>query len=171
MNKSISKLRAALDGTRRDLDEIRDRIADLQAQRTAIQNAPVDRKTMEQRINYEINRVTAVKNLTFREISAVDGRFYASEFNKRFDKDPFALFAALDPEGLKAALLEHLPADGLTAEESQAKIIKLDAEILAAEMAEELTLREIEAGTGAAIPRRADADPRVLLAPDAELQA
>ena len=46
---------------------------------------------------------------------------------------------------------------------------RLDSEILQAEQAEEVVLREIEAGTGTPQPRRPDADPRVLLAPDEEL--
>jgi hypothetical protein len=50
-----------------------------------------------------------------------------------------------------------------------AQVAKIESEILAAEMVEERLLREIEEGTGAPMPRRANASPAVLLAPTEEL--
>jgi hypothetical protein len=170
VTKILNALRNALDGARRDLDAIRDRISDLQDKRRHIEGAPAHRALIEQRINAEIARVRGTLSIHFPDVSAPSGRLYAGDFNARFKDNPFALLAAYDPEGLKAALLAQMPSDGLTAEERTAQLVKIDADLLAAEMAEETVLREIEAGTGTAMPRRADADPRVLLAPTEELQ-
>lgn len=41
---------------------------------------------------------------------------------------------------------------------------------MASEIAEEIAAREIEGVTGATVPRRLDANPAVILAPDHELE-
>lgn len=58
---------------------------------------------------------------------------------------------------------------GIAAEDKAAALAKIDADLLACELAEEATVRELE-GDGIAPLRRADADPRALLAADTELK-
>ncbi|WP_223428862.1 hypothetical protein [Tateyamaria pelophila] len=72
---------------------------------------------------------------------------------------------------LSAALAEQyrdMP-QGIAADERAATLAKIDADLLACELAEEATVREQER-EGAAPLRRGDADPRAVLANDAELR-
>jgi hypothetical protein len=165
----LSTLRDVLDGARRDLDEIRDRIADLKEQRQQIETAPADRAEIERRVDALIER-TLERTFHFPALSEASlPPFGSFEINQRFKDNPFAALCAFDTDRMRKVLLAKMPTDGLTAEERAAHLAKLDAELLASEVAEELTIREIEA-TGATMPRRANADPRVLLAPTEELQ-
>lgn len=58
--------------------------------------------------------------------------------------------------------------DGIAPEVRTARLAEIDTEIRAAEKAEEIAIRQAEA-VGFAILRRADADPRIVLASDADL--
>ena len=57
---------------------------------------------------------------------------------------------------------------GISEDERAAQIARIDSDLLAAELAEEATIREMERG-GAGPLRRPDADERALLAHDSEL--
>ena len=59
--------------------------------------------------------------------------------------------------------------EAMTSDEQASELVRLDDEILSCELAEESTIRELEAA-GFEILRRPDADPRALLAAAAELR-
>ncbi len=63
----------------------------------------------------------------------------------------------------------ELRLDGISDDARAAALTRIDADLLAAEMAEEATVRALEAD-GLAPLRRGDADPRALLACDTELR-
>ncbi len=87
-----------------------------------------------------------------------------------------ALAFVASAEGVAAALAARLAEhytthrlEGITDDEKAAALAKVEADLLAAEVAEEATIREMEAQGGAPL-RRPDADARALLADDVELQ-
>lgn len=64
---------------------------------------------------------------------------------------------------------ERLGLEGIAADEKAAALAKIDADLLAAECAEEAVIRDLER-EGAGPLRRPDADPRALLAHESELK-
>jgi hypothetical protein len=91
------------------------------------------------------------------------------------DRDLHVLAFAASADAIGAALTARLEdeyaseAEPLTAAEKSAELDRIDDEILAAELAEEGVVRELEAA-GFEILRRPDADPRALLAAASELE-
>jgi hypothetical protein len=170
LGTALSALRGALDGARRDLDTLQDKISDLKDKRAQIEGAPADRATIERRVDALIDRTLAGRDMHFPVLSAAtEHPFGAFEVNQRFQQGgTFAMLCAFDRVGMREALLAQMPTSGISAEERVSKLSKINAELLSLEMAEEATLREIEA-TGATMPRRADANPEILLAPTDEL--
>jgi len=90
--------------------------------------------------------------------------------------DRASLAFAAARKDIAALLRERLEAryesgpEPLSREQKAQKLAALDDEILSAELAEEACIRELEVA-GIAFMRRADADPRALLAADAEMAA
>jgi hypothetical protein len=174
-NAQKSSALAMIDRTfraaRADLDTIRDRIADLRAERDKVDFMPRDLATMEKDVDRAIDAATRDRPLFVPFLLRQEGYYLgvAGAFNKTFEQNAFGVFAALDAPRLKAAIMATLPTDGLTPESRSAQLARLDAEIEAAEIAEEVACRELERAVGADIPRRADANPAILLAPDEEL--
>jgi|GEM_PF-6695054 hypothetical protein len=172
MMKIVNTLRNALGSARKDIENMRDEIADLKAKRATIDAAPVDLVEAERRLDFETQRIlqqtmpTAGKGPGFGALIERDRRFYASDFDQVFNRSPFAMFCAMFPEQTREFMLRNLPTNGLAEAERTKRIKALDAQVLKLERAEETALREIEAAMGATMPRRPDASPEVLLAGD-----
>jgi chromosome segregation ATPase len=170
--KIVNALRNALGSARKDIENMRDEIADLKAKRAAIDAAPVDLVEAERRLDHETQRIlqttmpTVGKGPGFGGLVERDRRFYASDFDTVFARSPYAMFCAMFPEQTREFMLRNLPSDGLADAERTKRIKTIDAQIAKLERAEEAALREIEAAMGATMPRRPDADPQVLLAGD-----
>ena len=158
-----------------DLDQLRDRITDLRAERQEIERTPCDRTEAERRVGEIINRERARADEWFGIVSSGlfrpehDGRL-GQGFLEFMRRDPFAALAKVYPEQLSAAFLEHLPDGGISPDARAARLGKVERDLLASEIAEELATREIESVTGGIVPRRSDANPAILLAPDHELE-
>lgn len=89
-----------------------------------------------------------------------------------FSGGPFFALAHLMPDAMREAILAPLDRSaGISPTERAAELERIDAALLAAEVAEEVMLRELDRATGGYTPRRRDADPAILLAPDGELEA
>ena len=90
-------------------------------------------------------------------------------------EDAGKLALAANAEGVVALLSARLSQvyegqpEPMTAADQRAELERIDGELLSAELAEEAVVRELEAA-GFEIARRPDADPRALLAADAELR-
>lgn len=163
-----AKIRNALFAARADLAGIQDRIADLKTKREAIEYQPRDRASVERIVDQAIADARSPftsSALVSRHLAPHEA---AAELRDRVNADLFATLAAFDPKRLKALILADAP-DGMPDHERDAQIAKLDRDILAAEMAEELALREIDEASGAIAPRRADAPIAIILAPTREL--
>ncbi|MER9870830.1 hypothetical protein NKJ35_27255 [Mesorhizobium sp. M0136] len=175
MKNVIKNTAALLERTfrsaRSDIDTIRDRIADLQAERHLVEMAPNDLGTIEREIDRAIEAAIQTRPLFMPFLVRGEGYYLpvAGAFNTALQQNAFGVFAALDAPRLKAAMLAALPKDGITAETRSARLAKIDAEILSAEIAEEVACREMERVLGADMPRRIDANPAILLAPDGEI--
>lgn len=178
--KASTKIAAALSGAREDIDQLRDRLADLKSEREHVQSLPVDMLTIEQRVDdalaeaarqmplrFDIGRPEGFTPVDFRtKLSATPG----AGATTNFANNGFNILAVLCPDALRAALLKNAPTGGISASERTARVAQLDRDILATEIAEEVACREIEAALGTEIARRSDANPAILLAPDAELR-
>lgn len=162
---------SAVAEAQRDLDDLRDRISDLQAERQEIAAAPVDREEAERRVDGLIAAARARQVLDLPQLFSAQQAPLSPYLPRRLGEDPLALMAAVCPDRLRAALLEHLPPDGLSIDGRLAKLAELDRAIAAASVAEECCIREIERALGTSVARRADVDPQLLLAPDEELEA
>ncbi|MER8838469.1 hypothetical protein NKH86_06865 [Mesorhizobium sp. M0913] len=173
--KNALKASTALERTfrtaRADLNAIRDRIADLQAERAKVEFMPRDLSTIEKEVDQAIEAAIRDRPMFFPFLLRQEPYYLpiAGSFNKSFELNAFGVFAALDAPRLKAAIMATMPADGLTPESRSAQLARLDTEILSAEIAEEVACRELERALGTDMPRRADANPAVLLAPDVEI--
>lgn len=160
---------------RSGLDQIRGQIDDLVAEHTKISSLPQDRGALSK----QIDRVIADQIERFGpkayNFSNPDGQSdydIVERFNNRFsDKaiGAFGTLCALFPDRMREILVAALPVNGLTETERTARLAKIDADILALEISEEFACREIEKSTGSTMPRRDDANPAILLAPDSEL--
>lgn len=168
---SSAALERTFRSARADLDAIRDRIADLQAERAKVEFMPRDLGTIEKEVDQAIEAAIRNRPLFFPFLLRQEPHYLPviGAFNKSFEMNAFGVFAALDAPRLKAAIMATMPTDGLTQESRSAQLARLDAEILSAEIAEEVACRELELALGTDMPRRADVNPAILLAPDVEI--
>lgn len=167
----FSTLGSALDGAREELDQIRDRIADLKRHRAEIEAMPDDAATIQSRLDAAIAAAAAERPLHFSGLSRLDASDVGLPgfFVRAVTNNPFGVLAALFPEALKAAMLESIPGDGLPPDERASLTAKVEQNLFVAEVAEERACRELERALAVDVPRRTDALPQLLLAPDAEL--
>lgn len=163
------KVRDALFAARTDLAAIQDRIADLRAKREAVEILPRDRASVERLVDEAIAGEVSPFSSSALASPLIDGFASAAQLRHQINADLFASLAAFDPKRLKSLILADAP-DGLPDHERAAQIGKLDRDILAAEMAEELALREIDEASGTVALRRPDAPIEIILAPTSELQ-
>ncbi|MER9773282.1 hypothetical protein [Mesorhizobium sp. M0220] len=173
LKRAMSTLDRTVRTARSDIDTLRNRIVDLQSERHSVEMKPNDRATMEREIDKEIAASLDRNPLHFPAL--VRSEFFLYRGNLGADlqhalvADPFAVFAAFDGPRLKAAILATMPSDGISPETRSARLAKIDADILSAEIAEEVACRELEQALGADVSRREDANAAILLAPDQEL--
>jgi hypothetical protein len=165
----LSRVRDALAGARDDLDKIRDEIWEIQGEIRQIENLPFDRTTIELHVDAEIEAARRFPDNLRDHLGKRNGFNFRHYFNGVTSNDPFTVAAWLQPDALRKHLLEHAPEGGISDQERTAKLVDLRDKLQAAEMAEEATIRQIEAASGSHLPRRDDADPAILLAPDCEL--
>ena len=168
--KAAATIADGIAAARADLDELRDRIGDLLAERKEIERAPCDRAEAERRVGEIISQARAKELFYSPSLFAPDNGGVGAFFDESLRRDPLAALATVCPDGLAAAFLEHHPGGGLSPDARAARLAELERDLEAAEIAEEVAAREIEAATGGMIARRLDADPAVLLAPDHELE-
>jgi hypothetical protein len=175
VKNALGDLRSVLGGAKHDLQDLRDRISDLQAKRQHAELTSVDRAEIERRIKVDIARATErdpFQNWARQWYQPPKQLPLETDIRRLIQADPLAvLIGMLGKDGVREALLRAAaPATGgLSSRGRAAEIARLDEEIAVAEQAEELLLREIESATGAVMPRRADASEKILLAPDNEL--
>ena len=160
----------AIEHARSDLDEIRGRVEDLLAERASVQSAPCDREEAERRIGELIDQAGTSDLFHRPEIFGAAPGPLSPFFRQRLRDEPLAAFAVIAPDALADALLEGHPGGGLSPDQREARLSELDCALLAAEIAEEIACREIEGSTGTILPRRLDANPAILLAPDREFE-
>lgn len=183
LDKAMTSVRNAIMGVRRDLDGCRERIVALQAEREAVEIAALPADELRTRIIAEIDAAAARGAFTGYKLglASVDGfqpwrlgEFINHSFaplpNEKGARGAFDLFAAMFRDRLVELMTADLPTGGISLETKRKRLEEIDAKILATGVQEELLCREVDAATGTMIPRRGDADPAILLAPDAELR-
>lgn len=155
------------------MDSKRERIAALQSDLAGIETASADADEIARRVDKAIADASAIGNLRFTDLSEpIEGRWQAA-FQTRAAANPFAFFAALAPDALRKALIDGAPAHGISAAERAAKVAEIEAELLTLECQEEVLCRGFEIFSGgrqSEFPRRPDARPEILCAPDSELE-
>jgi hypothetical protein len=173
----FDKLRDALGAARSELDGVRDNIASLKEYRQKIDDSPVDQATIEARVDAEIKRMqdpmggnpaTAFRWLQERKMHRPE-----VDLRAMLAHDPTRVLIAVFPNEMRRFMLASArPRDGKGMNDAAraAELAKVDAELQALEAQEEPLVREMEAGGGVPLPRRADASPEILLAPTNELQ-
>lgn len=167
------KTKSALAGVRsvfaafsQGLEDIRSQIEDLKAERDTIERMPVDEATAHRRAEMWVS-------------SAVTNAMKSAHSPLRFVADPsrwrlpsFDVLAetmiAYRGDALASAMKQEISEiyqseKGLTDAERADRLADLDHSLLSAELSEEALIREAEA-SGIAVSRRADADPRAVLA-------
>ena len=161
--------RDALAELRGDIDAVRDRIGDLVAERAETERAPVARAEAEERVAALIRGAQAADIFARPQLFAADGG--ADPYlNRVLAERPLEALAAVCPDQLAQAFLKHLPAGGISSDARLAKLERIDRDLRAAELAEEIAICELEALTGASVPRRLEASPEIILAPTEELE-
>jgi hypothetical protein len=171
--KSAAK---ASQDARRALDELRALIARLRDERAEIERRPVPVEEAQaaaaEGVQAAAARIVADLNLSSL-MRPADGR--APSLTLNAEARSALAFASAAPEiaqMIGARLAEDYRANNLTGiadDDRAAQLARIDADALAAEMAEEAVIRSMEA-EGLPILRRPDAAPRALLAADTELR-
>lgn len=164
--RAASSIREALDGLESDL------IAK-KLELSRVTTAPVDTATIAARVDRLISgAIEDAENALFLPmLSAPDGdlnRMFLHNSVTRREAFGFAVMAS--PETARAALIARVSTgarNGISDEFRARETARLAAEIADLEGQIEAVHRQAEAG-GLVIPRRADADPAALLAPDPE---
>ncbi|QND58224.1 hypothetical protein [Mesorhizobium huakuii] len=153
------------------LDALRAEISDLKAKRNQVESTPVPKQEALKRLDAFLAQLG----------ERAERFFYAQVFTQREDYRPPAILPSNMGEvalGFAAPLLRERVAalisesygtgDGPSTEAHRQIVTKLDADIFELELAEEALVRNAEAA-GIEILRRADADPRAVLASDDSL--
>lgn len=161
--------------TQKALSELRSLSARLRDQRAEIKARPVPLAEAQEAAAEAVLREAdgAIADLNLSSLMRPgDGR----PPSLNLDAQQMAMLAfAVQADGVAALvgvrLAERYRAmpEGIADNDRAAALAKIDADALAAECAEEAVIRDMER-EGAAPLRRADADPRALLAADAELK-
>jgi hypothetical protein len=172
MTTTTHAISSAVAQARENPDQLRHHVADLLAERREADAASVDRETAEARVRSLVEQARARGRELFHrpEIFGRDPQALGPYFQRRLADEPLAAFAVIAPDALVAAMLDGHEGGGLSTDARIAKLTDLDRRLEAAQVAEEVACREVERATGGTIPRRADADPAILLAPDHELE-
>jgi hypothetical protein len=151
----------------RELAGIRSSIDELKRQRDAIASAPPARGDVEERIRAHVaERAAMARPYRPEQSLALFGGYTDEQTRGQIE----AWLCAIAPKAVAARLfeIERDAADaaggwGLPAADRAARLRELDGETLAFELEEERVVEQLEAG-GVRVARRADADPRAVLA-------
>ena len=162
--KPLHEIREQLAAQRADIETLR-------ASFRATECAPIDTATAERRADALIAEAISKNPDPFAYFRNPENAYSIGTFDRLTAKSPFAAFARIAPEQLRAALLASVPAGGLTAVERDTRLAEIGSALHQVEIAEEITLRLIDDQTGGLEYRRQDARPDILLAPLAELRA
>ncbi len=156
------------------LTEIRDEIADLKRQRAQLDAAPPPRSALRDRTRAVLTAAAADEGAALQRALRYPARsgglrLLAPVVSVNGDRaDVTGLLAALlGPEKLMTALDKHLAQlpDGPTDAQRAEGLAELDRQVEALENAEEDEIEALEAA-GAAVARRPDASPAVVLRAD-----
>lgn len=167
------------------IEQKRARIAELQDKLSFLETASVNFDEVEKRVDRAIAAATARGLPTQHGLQARREGDWQAQFNRgaagHSGADgnpaqvgrPFDFFAILAPAALREALLSGALVGTASEVERATKIAEAEAELLALECAEELICRGFDGivGRGSEFPRRPDARPAILCAPDHELEA
>jgi hypothetical protein len=193
MAKNLTRsIGEALRSVQADVDAVRTRLDELREERANVEAAPRSIADVERDVDLRIAQ--AVARQPFRmagfwsPFASPDEAVMAFNFGvlgadlediaetrsggsraRRIGGDFFAFLATWDAPKLKSLILQHAP-EGIDDKRRASEIVRIDREIEAAEILEELMLRELEAVTGTAAMRRADVDLAIVLAPQDELE-
>lgn len=168
--KTAIAITSAIEQARGDLDALRDRLADLSADRDAVVAAPCDEAEAVRRVERLIQSASASGVFARHELFSGEQQPLSPYFARTLSDNLFGVLAAIAPDQLRAAFMAHLPPGGISPDQRAARLLDLDKQIEAAAIAEELACREIENATGSMIARRADCSADIVLAPGHELQ-
>lgn len=149
------------------LDTARAAVVMLKGRRAEIESASVSRDRVEAAIAKALDRLTELGASSFRLGHMVAG----NEIQPRTNFSPdevVGLIIAINRSAVEALInrdldLLYADGDGIGDTERKSQLARLSDEILAAERAEEMAVRAAE-DAGFDILRRADADPRAVLA-------
>lgn len=169
--KAGKSLAASLRSASDHVDALRKRVADLASQKSRVRAEPDDFVTTEKRVDSLISEARNVDLFTSHTLDMA-GTVGGLDLylGRALAVHPFVVFAKMNPERLRETLLAPIDRNaGISPEKRQADLRQIDREIFAAELSEEIILREMEDATGNYISRRGDADPALLLAPTSEL--
>lgn len=162
----LSRTRAASDSLRDGVEDLRSKIADLSARRDEIKAQAPLRDVAVARATEFINNQKSLSETRSPGISRfLDGptAYRPPEMLDRHDM----LFRYLAPALVEAMTAEidrqYETTAGISEEERERKLQEIDRELLDAELCEESIIRASEE-SGFTIFRRADADPRAVLA-------
>jgi hypothetical protein len=170
MSAKLKGIRDVIGSFQDDVDGLRDRIAALQEERERVEMQHVDQTEAERRIEALIEDARGRDMLRPSGLFAADRCiFNRGRFAANLAANPLGVLATLFPEQLRNALAAYAPEGGISEDARQAQLAKIDADLEAAAIAEEVALRDFEEAVGTEVLRRSDADPRLLVAFDAEL--
>lgn len=172
--KARSAISEALRSASADLEEIRDQIKALHSERGRIEREPDDFGTIAHYVDAMIGEARGIHLIGSSILTGSSLSVPALDvmLANMLKVHPFTVMAHLAPDQLRETLLAPLDRkSGIAPERRISELDRIDGELLVAEVAEEVVIREMEDATGSYITRRADADPAILLAPDAELSS
>ncbi|QCL72138.1 MULTISPECIES: hypothetical protein [Agrobacterium] len=163
---ALAGVRSVFAAFSQGLENIRSQVEDLKAERDAIERMPVDEATAHRRAEMWVS--SAVTHAMERAPSpsrfATDpGRWRLPGFDVLADA-----LVAYQGDVLASAMKQEISEiyqseKGLTDAERAKRLADLDQSLLNAELSEEALIREAET-SGITVNRRADADPRAVLA-------
>ncbi|OWY18253.1 hypothetical protein B6V73_00080 [Thioclava sp. JM3] len=149
------------------LDTARQKVQAIKAQRVKIDEASVSRAEVETAVAEGLDHLSGLASTGLQLGHLVAGN--ADLFRPNFQTiDIAGLLIALNRNGIEAMIKRDLDrlysdGDGVSEAERKSQLALLKEELLAAERAEEMAVRAAEEA-GFDIVRRADADPRAVLA-------
>lgn len=158
-----------------DLATLRDQIAALDVKREAIEARPRPKAEVLDELRADVRAAGRAFDPYLGPVADhAPARLSRQGFKERVLAHPFEAFCALTPDTMMAwaaqqvELLYEDGEDGLSAADRAAALAELDAQKRDLEHAEEACVRAAEKA-GLNLLRRGDADPAVVLLPDAEL--
>lgn len=124
--KATPTIADAIAAARADLDQLRDRITDILAERQEIDSTHCDGAEAERRVA-EIIEQARSSGLFYRPLLfAAHSGHLGDHFADSLRRDPLEALAAVCPDGLAAAFLAHHPGGGLSPDARAARLAKIE---------------------------------------------